>query len=40
MLVFSDFLDDRLRLYEVPDTAALRAGGGGRWEQHFEELAK
>jgi len=28
-LVFSDFLDDRLRVYSVPDYATLAAGNGG-----------
>jgi len=30
LLVFSDFLDNRLRVYEVPEHAKLAAGGGGR----------
>lgn len=29
-LVFSDFLDDRLRVYEVPDYTTLATGNGGR----------
>lgn len=29
-LVFSDFLDDRLRVYEVPEHAVFASGGGGR----------
>lgn len=40
MLAFSDFLDDRLQLYEVPEYDTLAAGGGGRWDAHFEELKK
>jgi len=40
MLAFSDFLDDRLQLYEVPSYDTLAAGGGGRWDAHFEELKK
>jgi YVTN family beta-propeller protein len=30
LLVFSDFLDNRLRVYEVPEYAKLAAGRGGR----------
>ena len=30
LLVFSDFLDNRLRVYEVPEHAKLAAGRGGR----------
>jgi DNA-binding beta-propeller fold protein YncE len=40
MLVYSDFLDDRLSLYEVPDIETLRTGNGGRWEQHTQDLVK
>lgn len=40
LLVFSDFLDDRLRVYEVPPYEELAVGGGGRWEAHFTELKK
>ena len=39
-LVFSDFLDDRLRVYAVPDFSTLAAGNGGRFPQHFEDLKK
>lgn len=39
-LVFSDFLDHRLRAYHVPAYETLVAGGGGRWEQHFADLRK
>lgn len=39
-LVFSDFLDDRLRAYRVPEYDILAAGNGGRWEQHFADLKK
>ncbi|PKQ29654.1 MAG: hypothetical protein CVT60_04265 [Actinobacteria bacterium HGW-Actinobacteria-10] len=39
-LVFSDFLDDRLQVYEIPDYDTLTSGGGGRWEQHFTDLRK
>lgn len=40
MLVFSDFLDDRLRVYAVPDYETLRSGGGGRFARHFTDLKK
>ncbi len=30
LLVFSDFLDNRLRVYQVPEYAKLAAGRGGR----------
>jgi DNA-binding beta-propeller fold protein YncE len=39
-LLFSDFLDSRMRLYEIPDHATLVAGDGGRWDEHFEDLVK
>ncbi|MDZ4178487.1 MAG: YncE family protein, partial [Coriobacteriia bacterium] len=39
-LVFSDFLDDRLRAYRVPAYETLIAGNGGRWEQHYADLRK
>ncbi|MDP2182069.1 MAG: YncE family protein [Actinomycetota bacterium] len=40
LLVFSDFLDNRLRFYQVPDIGTLRAGDGGRFKQHFADLQK
>jgi len=40
MLVFSDFLDDRLRVYEVPDYETLAAGNGGYYEAHLAAIAK
>lgn len=40
LLVFSDFLDDRLRAYEVPSYEALASGAGGRWDEHFDDLRK
>jgi len=40
MLVFSDFLDDRLRVYAVPDYPTLAAGKGGRYAAHFADLKK
>jgi YVTN family beta-propeller protein len=39
-LVFSDFLDDRLRVYDVPAFSALSAGNGGRFAAHFADLKK
>jgi YVTN family beta-propeller protein len=40
LLIFSDFLDNRLRVYEIPDYATFAAGGGGRFEAHFAEIKK
>ena len=40
LMVYSDFLDDRLSLYEIPDMETLLAGNGGRWDQHLDDLAK
>ena len=39
-LVFSDFLDNRLRVYSVPDFSVLAAGNGGRFAAHFQDLKK
>ncbi len=39
-LVFSDFLDDRVRAYRVPATDELRAGDGGLYGPHLELLKK
>ncbi len=39
-LVFSDFLDDRLRVYSVPLYAKLEGGGGGMYQSHFAALVK
>jgi DNA-binding beta-propeller fold protein YncE len=39
-LVFSDFRDDTLRLYAIPDLATLRAAGWPRRELHKKELWK
>jgi YVTN family beta-propeller protein len=39
-LVFSDFLDDRLRVYDIPTYDVLAAGNGGRFAQHFADLKK
>ncbi len=40
MLVFSDFLDARLRVYEVPPYEVLERGKGGRYKAHFAEVVK
>lgn len=40
LLVSSDFLDNRLRLYEVPPYETLAKGGGGRYRAHFAEIKK
>jgi DNA-binding beta-propeller fold protein YncE len=40
MLVFSDFLDNRLRVYSVPGYDVLAAGGGGRYKAHFTDIVK
>lgn len=39
-LVFSDFLDDRLRVYSVPPHAKLATAGGGLYQAHFAALVK
>lgn len=39
-LVFSDFLDNRLHVYDIPDHATLAAGKGGRFEAHEDEIRK
>ena len=39
-LVFSDFLDDRLRVYDVPGYDVLAQGNGGRFDAHFAALKK
>ena len=40
LLAFSDFLDNRIHLYQVPPFQKLAAGGGGRGAAHRAELAK
>jgi len=40
LLIFSDFLDNRLRVYEIPDYETLLAGNGGRYKAHFAEIKK
>ncbi|MPZ89686.1 MAG: hypothetical protein GEU81_16835, partial [Nitriliruptorales bacterium] len=39
-LAFSDFLDDRIQVFEIPLSDELIAGGGGRAQAHLAELAK
>jgi DNA-binding beta-propeller fold protein YncE len=39
-LAFSDFLDDTIRVYTIPDYETLLAGGGGRAEQRFADIVK
>jgi DNA-binding beta-propeller fold protein YncE len=39
-LAYSDFLDDRVTVYELPATEVLLQGDGGRWEAHLGELRK
>ena len=39
-LVFSNFLDSNLEVYDVPSYETLRAGGGGRADVYRRELAK
>jgi YVTN family beta-propeller protein len=39
-LAFSDFLDDKVHLYTIPDHQTLAAGGGGRAVAHLEDLPK
>lgn len=40
LLIISDFLDNRLRVYEIPSYETFAAGGGGRFEAHKAEIAK
>lgn len=40
LLVCSDFLDNRLRVYEIPSYETFAAAGGGRYEAHKAEIAK
>jgi YVTN family beta-propeller protein len=40
LLIFSDFLDNRLRVYEIPPYEEFAAGGGGRFEAHKAEIQK
>ncbi len=40
LLVTSDFLDNRLRMYEIPDYETLKGGGGGRYRAHLALIKK
>ena len=40
LLAFSDFLDNRVSVFALPPTSALRAGGGGRAATYRDELEK
>lgn len=40
VLAFSDFLDNRLRVYQVPDFATLASGGGGRSRTLAKDVVK
>jgi DNA-binding beta-propeller fold protein YncE len=40
LLAFSDFLDNRVRIYSIPDYQTLAAGGGGRAVAHLKDLVK
>ncbi len=40
LLAFSDFLDNTIRVYRLPSSETLLAGGGGRAEAHRAELVK
>lgn len=40
LLAFSDFLDDTIRVYSIPDYQTLAAGGGGRFGAHLEDIKK
>ncbi|HEY6744910.1 MAG TPA: beta-propeller fold lactonase family protein [Mycobacteriales bacterium] len=39
-LAYSDFLDDRITLYQIPSYARLAAGHGGRARSHLADLPK
>ncbi len=40
LLAFSDFLDNRIQVFEIPSHDVLVEGGGGRFGPHREDLAK
>lgn len=40
MLAFSDFFDDRIRVYRVPAYQTLAAGDGGRAIERFTDIVK
>ena len=40
LLAFSDFLDNKIRVYKIPDYETLAAGGGGRAVAHLKDIVK
>lgn len=40
LLAYSDFLDNRVSVFEIPRTAVLVGGDGGRAEEHLEDIVK
>lgn len=40
LVAFSDFLDDTIRVYSIPDYETLAAGEGGRFGEHLEDIKK
>lgn len=40
LIVFSDFLDNRLRVYEIPPYEEFSGGGGGRFDARLAEIRK
>ena len=40
LLAFSDFLDDMIRVYRIPDYATLAAGDGGRVDERLYDIIK
>lgn len=40
LLIFSDFLDNRLRVYEIPPYETFAKGNGGRFEAHKAAITK
>jgi YVTN family beta-propeller protein len=40
LLIFSDFLDNRLRVYEIPPYETFAKAEGGRYQAHFAEIRK
>ncbi len=40
LLAYSDFLDNRIVIYRIPNYEELLDGGGGRWAAHAAEKAK
>jgi hypothetical protein len=40
LLAFSDFFDDRIRVYQLPAYETLAAGSGGRAIERFSDIVK